>query len=201
MFKVLDLFCKAGGASYGMFWVDPVNISITGVDNVEQKSYPFKFIKADYREVDLSDYNFIWASPPCQRFSKCTAIKNRINHEDHIETTREILIRSGKPYTMENVPGAPLHVDLILKGEYFNLKFKKKRIFETSFMILSPGSVDRRAQYYFTGSKCPMGIGYKEKALDSHVEWMNYDEYNNHVPPEYSYYILKYYLDNYYNKN
>ena len=31
-FRILDLFCKASGASYGMFWVDPLNIDITGVD-------------------------------------------------------------------------------------------------------------------------------------------------------------------------
>jgi DNA (cytosine-5)-methyltransferase 1 len=60
--KILDLFCKAGGASWGIYWVDPKNLEITGSDIETQPRYPFNFILSDFRNIKLDEYDFIWAS-------------------------------------------------------------------------------------------------------------------------------------------
>lgn len=68
--RLLDLFCGAGGAGEG--W-DRAGFKVTGVDIVEQPSYPFEFINADALKVDLSGYDAIHASPPCQNYCWSTA--------------------------------------------------------------------------------------------------------------------------------
>jgi len=185
-FKVLDLFCKAGGASYGMFWTLPKSIHITGVDNEIQNNYPFNFIKADYREIDLSRYNFIWASPPCQIHSKITPKNYKQFHIDLIPDVRNRLINSGIDYCIENVPGSTLKPTLKLHGGMFGEKIKKLRYFETSFFILNPGEMK--------SINFPLSIaGPDEKKY--RLDWMTIDESRNAVPPIYSYYILSSYFE------
>jgi DNA (cytosine-5)-methyltransferase 1 len=190
-FKIIDLFCKAGGASYGMFWVDPLHIEITGVDIDPQPRYPFKFIQSDFRDVDLSGYDFTWASPPCPFHSKATKPEFKKNHSDLIPQVRTKLIDSKIPFTIEGVPSSKsLPVNLKLRGEMFKIPYRKERWFETSFFILSPGQKRISPEFTLDGERyskdCKHLIG---------VDWMNYNEYKNAVPPEYSYYILKSYLE------
>lgn len=187
-FKILDLFCKAGGASYGMFWIDPVNIEINGVDIEFQKNYPFKFIQADFRDVDLSNYDFIWASPPCQIHSRATKPEFKKNHIDLIPETRSFLNYYNKPFVIENVPSSTLNVNLKLYGEMFHLDFRKERWFETSFFILAPGNKRIKPLKIFSGND-------RSRHVTNPLKWMNYKEFKNSVPPEYSYYILKSYLE------
>jgi len=67
--KVLDLFCGGGGASMGIHQSGVTEI--VGVDIKKQKDYPFTIINQDVLSLDvgfLKEFDFIWASPPCQRF-------------------------------------------------------------------------------------------------------------------------------------
>ena len=53
---------------------------ITGVDIAPQPRYPFKFLRADalaLGDILLADFDFIWASPPCQQFCALSTREDR----------------------------------------------------------------------------------------------------------------------------
>lgn len=134
--RALDLFCGAGGAAYGI--LNAGFDEIVGVDIVIPTSYPGAFIQADLTEglpVDIGQFDFVWASPPCQRYSIATKARGggyHLTHPDLIPRTRELL--AGHPMTcIENVPGSPLRQDLYLTGPMVGLeRIKRKRYFEMS---------------------------------------------------------------------
>lgn len=133
-YKALDLYCCAGGASAGLAMA---GFDVIGVDNTYHRNYPFPMLVTDALSIedhiDLSTFDFIWASPPCQRFSWATPKRCRDKHPDIIEPTRQILARSGALTAMENVPNAPLRADIILDGVHFGLPLERRRIFEVNF--------------------------------------------------------------------
>lgn len=139
----LDLFCGQGGASMGLH---RAGFDVVGVDFKRQRHYPFPFVQADALNppFNLSRFDFIWASPPCQAHTSLRGMWNSRIHKDCISETRAILIASGVPYCMENVPGAPLRSVIKLCGTMFDLQTKcgaelrRHRYFETSFLMFEP---------------------------------------------------------------
>ena len=131
--RVVDLFCGGGGASMGMWQAGAT--WITGVDIADQREYPFWFFQADVKNLTaawLRQFDFAWASPPCQAYSYAAQRWRNTGREwaDMVDLTRKALIASGIPFVIENVPGAPLEKDLRLCGEMFGLKVIRHRIFE-----------------------------------------------------------------------
>ncbi|ESZ32623.1 DNA cytosine methyltransferase [Mesorhizobium sp. L2C066B000] len=140
--KALDLFCCAGGASDGLV---AAGFEVTGVDIKRRPNYPHKFIEADAvtLDIDLFEFDFIWASPPCQRYSVATKSQKDYRPEDYpdlVDPIRQKL--KGHPFTcIENVIGAPLRRDLVLTGPSVGLtRIERKRVFELSFLCLNPGA-------------------------------------------------------------
>lgn len=141
IYNALDLFCGAGGASRGL--VD-AGFEVIGIDIKPQQHYPYKFIQTDVRAINVDfirGFDFIWASPPCQKFSVMTKRWGKENkHPDLIEPTRKMLIESGVPYCIENVIGAPLISPFMLCGSMFNLQTKagsqlrRHRLFECPWL-------------------------------------------------------------------
>jgi DNA (cytosine-5)-methyltransferase 1 len=143
--RALDLFCGAGGASMGLH---RAGFDVTGVDIKPQPRYPFQFIQADALRppVDLSSFDFIWASPPCQAFSKLRFMPDAKEHPNLIPETRAMLVESGVAFAIENVEDAPLGETgnlILLCGTMFGLQTSdgraelwRHRLFETSFPIL-----------------------------------------------------------------
>ncbi len=129
MRKVLDLFCGAGGAAAGYH---RAGFDIVGIDIVPQPDYPFTFIQADalVPPVDLSAFDLVHASPPCQPFTKYRNVHKTISDRylDHLPATRSLL--SAVPHVIENVPGAPMRIDLELCGSMFGLDVRRHRWFE-----------------------------------------------------------------------
>ncbi|MFD1776675.1 DNA cytosine methyltransferase [Paenibacillus rhizophilus] len=138
--KALDLYCCGGGAGRGLH---QAGFEVTGVDINPQKRYPFKFIQSDVMQLSidfLREFDFIWASPPCQAYTLAGTQWRREGKEypDLIEATRAMLIESGVPWVIENVPEAPLKNPVVLCGAMFGLKTYRHRLFESSFKIEQP---------------------------------------------------------------
>ena len=129
--KVLDLGCKAGGASKGL---EQAGFDVTGLDIEPQPHYPFPFILADMMTHPLEGYDCYWASPPCERWSSCvnpTGGKEwRLKHPDLITPMRQRLLEMGKPFVLENVPGSPLQNYIKVDGTMVGIRTIKERWFE-----------------------------------------------------------------------
>lgn len=140
-YRLLDLFCGPGGMSKG--YTD-AGFTVTGVDVLDQKSYPFEFVMADALDVladkeFLAPFDAIHASPPCQAFTRLFNPQlGRAAHADLVEPVRDLLKLSGKPYVIENVPLAPLIAPVTLCGSSFGLRLRRHRLFEASFPLVAP---------------------------------------------------------------
>src|ERR1044072_817521 len=106
-YRVLDLFCKAGGAAMGYA---RAGFEVVGVDIEPQPNYPFEFIQADALtfEIDALDWDLVHASPPCQGYSTQTADPSK--HRRLIEPVRQRLVEANVRYVIENVEGARKHL-------------------------------------------------------------------------------------------
>lgn len=197
---IVDLFCKAGGASMGLHDVWR-HARIVGVDIEPQPNYPFEFVQADAFDYSLVCADFVWASPKCQRHSTMTKRWARSeNHQNQIPGIREKLIESGLPYVIENVPGAPLLNPVLLCGSMFGLKVRRHRHFECSFPVLAP-SCQHNLQpetvgvYGHAGGRSKRdGISFKGTAAWKEamgIDWMTGNELAQAVPPAYSRYIAQ----------
>lgn len=220
--RVLDLFCGAGGAAMGLHQAWP-DAEIVGVDIKPQPRYPFSFIEADVMTflgwAQLSMFDFIWASPPCQKF---TTLKTMWNHKngypDLIEPTRAYLSKSGAAYVIENVPGAPLLNPFALCGSSFGLgvevydgwrQLRRHRLFETSFAAEAPGCKHTGATIGIYGDHARdrrRKPGVRERGIDfpdveklplgrkaMGIDWMHWKELSQAIPPAYSRYIAEQY--------
>jgi DNA (cytosine-5)-methyltransferase 1 len=194
--RALDLFCKAGGASMGLH---RAGFDVVGVDIEPQPRYPFKFIQADalHPPFDLSVFDFIWASPPCQAHTLCQRIRGN-EHQNLIEQTRAMLAASGVPFVIENVPGAPLRRPIELCGAAFGLRTYRHRWFEASFFCEQPWHPPHAARQAKMGRPPKdgefiqvvgnfSGVEIAREALGAH--WMTRDELREAIPPAYSEFI------------
>jgi DNA (cytosine-5)-methyltransferase 1 len=205
---VVDLFCGAGGASMGLYQAFP-GTTIIGVDLQPQPRYPFQFLQADVLALPLDLARipgaFIWASPPCQRYSAGAGKWG--TQEDHphlIPATRELLIASGHPYCIENIAAARAHLvnPIMLCGTQFDLGVFRHRLFETNFPVAEPTHVKHAGRIgdgkYHTvtghagGSSKRDGWkngGVGEWKVAMGIDWMVGDELAESIPPAFSKYI------------
>lgn len=215
MIKLLDLCCKAGGCSMGYYQAAKelgIDIQITGVDIDPQPNYPFVFIQDDaveYLAENINNYTHLHASPPCQEYSISTVQFRNAGkkYRDNLIELRQLMISSGLPGVIENVPTSPIRPDLVLRGDMFGLKVLRKRHFELvnwfsmkPFIPKKQGSVKAGdyAQVLGKGQKKVTG-GQKFKiegknvneiwsnAMD--IDWMTNLELAEAIPPAYTKYI------------
>jgi len=172
---------------------------VFGVDIVHQKNYPFNFTQGNALDTDLSDYDFVWASPPCQAH---TTLKFRTgkDYECFIERTRAKLVAWGGPWIMENVMGAPLINPIMLCGAMFPpLRVYRHRLFESNVKLIPPhhpvhtvpvAPQRQRRAYYAAGRFLTVtgDVGrYAGEAME--IDWMTGNELSQAIPPAYSEYL------------
>ena len=190
--RALDLFCCAGGASTGLW---RAGFEVFGVDHKTQPRYPFWFRLGDALQVDPSDFDFIWASPPCEAFSQVTPPKWKGTHPDLIAETRALLASSGALTVIENVPLAPIRPDLVLTGNMFGLRLIRRRHFETNFAVEAPGPVlsgrglvkQGLAETVAGGGRGVSVIKRWSEAMG--IDWMTRRELAQAIPPAYAEHI------------
>lgn len=201
-YKLLDLYCGAGGCSVGY---SRAGFDVVGVDHKRFKRYPFEQIVADAWEV-LHDYVFlqqfdvIHASPVSKFYSRMTPKKYKYRHPDDITSVRAALVRARKPYIIENVPGSPLVDFLKLDGNMFGLKVHRERWFECRPLIMFP-PMDGGYRTYglvsgsFESSKLIGVYGKGFRVADARmamgIDWMTGAELVQAIPPAYTEFIGK----------
>jgi DNA (cytosine-5)-methyltransferase 1 len=201
--KCVDLFCGAGGASEGLA---RAGFEVVGVDIEPQPNYPFEFIRADALEFDLTGFDAAHAGPPCQSF---TAYRRKgygvgDGYPNLIPEVREKLRASGLPYSIENVPGAPLEDPIQLCGTGFGLDVQRHRLFESNVPMMGmpcshgrhaaryPGATNRGANTRRTVEvgvwRIPLDV--QQRAMG--IDWMTLEELSESIPPAYTEHIGSY---------
>lgn len=148
-FRLLDLYCGAGGASMGYH---QAGFEVVGVDFFPMPNYPFELVEGvhaiDYIKKHAHEFDVIHASPPCQAYSWAAKRWHDVPRRDLIAPTRKALIATGLPYVIENVVGAPLNNPITLCGLSFrdtatfeNPCVLKHRRFESNVPLVAPAHV------------------------------------------------------------
>lgn len=180
---------------------------VVGVDIEPHDAYPGTLWVSDALEfLDAGDHvNFdvIHASPPCQGY---TTMNNRHGSAMPllIDAVRERLIAIGKPYVIENVPGALSHLrsPIELTGEMFGLGVHRPRLFESNVLLLAPprpprqknpaavyGKQDgRRLWTRADGSELRVA-DLETGSAAMGIDWMDWDDLREAVPPAYTEWI------------
>ncbi|MFJ9324473.1 class I SAM-dependent methyltransferase [Streptomyces globisporus] len=199
--RVLDLFCCQGGAAMGYH---RAGFDVTGIDLAPQPRYPFRFIQADaidYVREHGAEFDFIQASPPCQRYSRTQKIQHR-DHPDLIAPTRTALEATGRPWVIENVEEAhrELRDPVTLCAAAFGMRTYRHRLFETggTFTFTPPRHPAHWAPLTKMGRPRAAGhfahyvgnfSGVAEARTDMGVPWMNRDGIRECIPPAYTHHI------------
>lgn len=158
---------------------------VTAVDiNPQPHHRGGAFLQADATELlrdrlFLRQFDLIHASPPCQGYSALRHLTKGKEYPKLIETVRFLLQRSGVPWSIEDVPGAPLRGNVtVLCGTMFGLQtpdgraeLRRHRLFETSWPIaLRPACQHGRAggeSLSVTGTGMGAGNGGKEAEMSA----------------------------------
>jgi DNA (cytosine-5)-methyltransferase 1 len=203
-FRALDLFCCQGGSSMGLH---RAGFEVVGVDWEPQPRYPFEFIHGESMDYPFDGFDFVWASPPCQRFSDL-AKRNGNAHEwpDLVTPIRARLKKWGGKYCIENVEGAPLRNPTTLCGTMFpGLRVLRHRLFETNFLLPKLEhpkhplvyTMDKRKAHYGKldqdtsfvqvtgGGNCSVAAASSAMGID----WMTKQGLNEAIPPVYAEYV------------
>lgn len=214
---IADFFCGAGGLTKGF---QRAGFSVVGVDHHPMPNYCGEhFIQMDALEAlttlvagdvlpcdggwfELEDFAAFHGSPPCQGE---TVLKYRWQdreYPDLIAPTRELFLKSGLPYVIENVEHAKDNlIDPVrICGSSLGLDVRRHRYFETNWPLMAPpcahGQQTKKFRKYEHGHwfESPVVAMYGTgggKAREhwpaaSGIDWMTDGELAQAVPPAYS---------------
>lgn len=140
---------------------------------------------------------------------------------DLVAPVRERLLESGVPWVMENVIGSPLRFPLKLCGSSFGLGVRRHRVFESSFLVLGTPCMHDRDPIPVWGDgrpsrqearkakrpiavygdhpqqpgdktyRCNRARTLKEGQEAMGIDWMEWKELTQAIPPAYSEHIAR----------
>lgn len=199
--RIVDLFCGAGGAARGL---QRAGFYVVGFDIVKQPHYVGdEFHEADALIVDLSGFDAIWASPPCQDYSmNLKGLTTEGKYPRLIPDVRDRM--PSVPWIIENVVGAPIPKQPTLEGDYglmlcgtmFGLpNVQRHRLFLTSLPIPLPrGCAHRQPAMNPYDADARVRDGIQRGAMRHFgeamgIDWMTGAEVSEAIPPAYSEYL------------
>lgn len=178
---------------------------VVGVDLKPQPRYPFEFVQADALEYVAEyghEFDAIHASPPCQSFSAYRRKGHGVGdgYPDLIAATRDLIIGSGLPFVIENVPNSPLRFPVTLCGSSFDLDVRRHRWFESNVEIDKPPCQHEKQTPRFapatnrTNLRSTVEVGVWRIPLDVQqramgIDWMTREELSQAIPPAYTEHI------------
>lgn len=196
---LIDAFCCQGGATKGY---QRAGFHVIGIDKDPQPRYcGDEFIQGDVLDVlpgllASRDVSALHGSPPCQAYTLCQRIQGN-THPDLVAPTRELFERSGLPWIIENVEGAPLVDPVMLCGAMFpELRVYRHRLFESNLPLIVPAHPEHVAPLRKMG-QAPQpgdwmhvvgnfsGVAQAREAMGG-VDWMNRDGLRESIPPAYA---------------
>lgn len=174
---------------------------VVGVDKDPQPRYPFEFHQGDALKFLLEhhvEFSAFHGSPPCQAFTNAQKIMSN-DHPDYITATRAAFELIGKPWVIENVPGAPMLDPVELCGCMFDgLRTYRPRLFESNIDLVQPPHCEHRARTTKMG-RPPVegefmhvvgnfsGVAQAREAMG--IDWMTRDELREAIPPAYTEFV------------
>lgn len=202
--KLLDGFCKAGGAGEGYA---RAGFEVMGVDVEPQPNYPHGFTQADFFEFISAhghEYDVIHASPPCQfftGFARMNALRGIVkDYRNLIPDVRKALVSIGAPYVIENIEAARGHLlsPVKLCGSTFGLEVRRHRLFESNMLLFGlpcdhlrqgrplgvygqPGSAPMRPTKFGGGFVRARNAEEAGRAMS--IDWMDWHELTQAIPP------------------
>lgn len=198
--RLLDLFCCSGGAGKGYA---QAGFEVVGVDIAVQRHYPFEFYQddaLDYLRKHADHFDAFHASPPCQAYTTAQRIRGRV-HPDLIGPVRDAFTRiaDGRPWVIENVPGAPLQNPIELCGAMFEgLRVYRHRLFESNLVVPVPAHPEHVAPIQKMGRPPTSGefmhvvgnfSGVEQAREAMGIDWMTRDGLREAIPPAYTNHI------------
>jgi DNA (cytosine-5)-methyltransferase 1 len=159
------------------------------------------FIHADamkYLADHGHEYDVIHASPVCRAHTAARySAPVKYQHHDYIPELRELLLSIGRPFTIENVEGAPLRNPITLCGMMFELPMYRHRLIEFGHVDAPkpPAHPPHRSPVAPMGRKPKCGqlwsiagnfTGVLEAGLAMEMPWANQDGIRQAIPPRYT---------------
>ncbi len=194
--RLLDLCCCAGGGAVGYH---RAGFEVVGVDIEDQPNYPFEFWRMDALRLtyeQLLTFDAIHASPPCQSYTTITSSARRrgVTYPDIYRQVKTMLVATGKPYIIENVPGSPARNCIKLCGTQFGLRVFRHRLFESNFALQLPDIPCTCKKVYIGQSGYVTVAGSsstKSEGLAAmKIDWpMLKDELNEAIPPAFTEFV------------
>lgn len=171
---------------------------VVGVDIEPQPRYPFEFHQGDalkYLLEHWQEFDALHASPPCQAHTNAQKIRGN-EHPDFIQATRAAFKLMGKPYVIENVPGAPMENPFTLCGCMFpELRTYRPRLFESNAIAINEpcrphtarttkmGRPPKEGEFMHVVGNFS-GVQIARDAMG--ISWMARDELREAIPPPYT---------------
>lgn len=206
--KAIDLCCKAGGVSAGLY---RAGFDVIGVDIEPQPHYPFQFIQADALTYPLEGFDFIWASPRCQGY---TALRHAPGAKGKPRQIQQFRARMPKStlWAIENVQEAAWDMTdpVLLCGSMFGLgaqgcQLQRHRLIMSNFPLnphvcahdkrpvigVYGGHARRRAASAGgRGTRDVWDGGHKAAASEAMgINWMTLEELSEAIPPDYAEFV------------